>query len=152
MAELQRSLGTREFAIARSRCLAATRWFAETMGEMRLMTTPTRGHLEAAAREFFERLTRELDHPRRFPPGDFVNRVAWNIELSEEHIADLDRQLIANDFGGDLRRTVRGGSGADVLVGNLCQLRWADRFSAATRGERGSQPLTQRWLRTGRRR
>jgi integrase len=107
--ELQRSLNTRDFAEARRRCLLATRWFAATMEQMRVMDRPTREHLEAAARSFFDGLAQDIDHPRGFPHDGFRQAVAYNVHLSEERITDLDRQLVSNDFDGE----------ADKLAGEM---------------------------------
>src|SRR5665213_2335570 len=66
LAEIQKSLQTKDLMEARRRCLRATAWFSMTMEKLSAMVNPTRADLEQAARAFFHELTKAVDQPRHF--------------------------------------------------------------------------------------
>ncbi|WP_367279845.1 DUF6538 domain-containing protein [Blastomonas sp.] len=98
IAELSRSLHTREPAEARRRCLAATYWFAALIETLSKMPNPTRADLENAARRYFGQLAKAVDVPRGFDPDYVDQEVAYNIEMSDDRIRQLDFQLVSNEF------------------------------------------------------
>lgn len=104
MAELQKSLHTADAVEAKRRCLAATAWFQNAVERLRGMSSPTRSDLEAAARAFFSGLADGTDRPRSFPREEANQGIAWNVHLSTERIAELDDQLRANDYDGEVRK------------------------------------------------
>ena len=98
IAELSRSLHTREPAEARRRCLAATNWFAALIETLSQMPNPTRADLEHAAQRYFGQLAKAVDVPRGFDPDYVDQEVAYNIEMSDGRIRQLDFQLVSNEF------------------------------------------------------
>ncbi len=96
----QRSLFTKDLAIAKLRCLAATAWFRLEMQRQGSMRDPTREDFEWAARLFFEKLKSEIDQPRNIPPGNWDAHVGEQIEGARNRIEEIDLQLQANQFDG----------------------------------------------------
>jgi hypothetical protein len=74
------------------------------MENLASMQSPSRADLEAAARTFFTHLAKEVDRPRDFPVGEVAQAVAYNVMLSQERIAELERQLVSNEFDGETRQ------------------------------------------------
>jgi len=113
--EIRRSLGVKDLAAARRRCLAATLWFQSTLDTLRRMPSPTRADLEEAARTFFERLTEEVGLERLGVLDDAeVDRL---LRTSDERIVELDRQLRANEFDHWVRKAAAsmcGDAGVDM--------------------------------------
>ena len=112
MAEIARSLHTKESAVARSRCLAATNWFRETMSRMRETPHLTRADLERAASEYFQAMAEEVDQPRQFDDVHFESELAFNIESSRDRIRELDFQLTTDLFDAAVK--IRA---ADIVLG-----------------------------------
>lgn len=98
IAEVRRSLLTKDLAEARRRCLLAAAWFSTAVEQLRGMTDLSRSDLEKAVRVFFERLQQEVDQPREIPADHFDREVDFQLEATRNRIAVLDGQLIANQF------------------------------------------------------
>lgn len=94
--EIRRSLGVKDLAAARRRCLAATLWFQSTLDTLRRMPSPSHTDLEDAARAFFQRLTEEVGLERLGVLDD--PELDRRLRTSDERIVELDRQLATNDF------------------------------------------------------
>jgi hypothetical protein len=98
MKEFERSVGTAEPKLARTRAASATIWFQGMMDRLRKMATPTRADLESAAQRYFFRLRHELDQPRDFDPENLENDVAFQVEATTSRIAEIESQLVHNVF------------------------------------------------------
>lgn len=99
MSEIRRSLLTRDRKTAEACCLHATAWFRQEVVRLRMASNPTRGDLERAAREFFERLRAGLDQPRTFDPDNFDLDVANAVELANAQLELHQIELTENRFG-----------------------------------------------------
>ena len=97
---VQRSLFTKDLAVAKLRCLEATAWFRAEMQRQGSMTNPTRQDFETAAQLYFERLKSEVDQPRSIPHDNWDAHIAEQIEEARKRIEQLDNQLLANQFDG----------------------------------------------------
>lgn len=99
LAEIRRSLHTKDRKVAEHRCLQATAWFRREVHRLRMASNPTKADLERAAREFFGRLKADLDQPRKFDPDYFDLDVAEAAEHAKDRIEQFDAELVANQFG-----------------------------------------------------
>lgn len=111
--EIRRSLGARELAVAKRRCLVATLWFNSALDTLRNMPSPTSDDLERAAEAFFIRLRADaaLENFGQLDDREIDRR----LRTSDERITELDRQLVTNDF--DV--WVKGGANALCMEGGF---------------------------------
>ncbi len=97
--ELRRSLGTKDYALAKIRCKAAVQWFSETVEWLEGLVTANRGELEKAANAYFERLIAEVDQPRNFADGTYEDEISFQIEQSRAYIEQKDDNLREHKYG-----------------------------------------------------
>jgi len=64
------------------------------------MSNPTREDIEQAAAQFFVRLQGEVDQPRTWADEHFHAELAFNLEATQQRIADLEDQMLVNVFDG----------------------------------------------------
>jgi len=107
MKEFSRSLHAKDAQEARQRCLAATRWFGDTMARFRSSPPLSRTELESAAVEFFDRWAKDLDQPREFDLERHDEDVRFSIESSRDRLRQLDQQLAANVFDAQVSLRAR---------------------------------------------
>lgn len=96
--EIRKSLQTKNIDEARAKCLDAEIWFQSLLNRLRTMNNPSRKDVELAANSYFDRLKRLVDVPRDFPLDDFDNEISFNIEESSRRIAEINTQLLLNNF------------------------------------------------------
>ena len=102
--DIQRSLATTDWHVARRRCLIATSWFVALVERLRRMPTPSRSDLEEAARQFFAELVAKDNVRRDVDPEDPDYALGYNVVASGERIEHLQDQLRLNAFDGLVRR------------------------------------------------
>lgn len=140
VAEVRKSLQTKDITEAKRRCAAAEQWFASEMERLRGMADPTRSDLEQAAREQFARLTLSVERPRNVPADDIGapdGYVASQAVFSQERINEIDRQLVSNQYDPVITKAAE--ALADTLGVSLERLEDGLRIAAlqlAARAER----------------
>jgi len=107
VAEVNRSLQTKDLAQAKRRCQLAEAWFTRIVETLSKMPDPSKADLERATDQFFADLTRAVDQPRHFNQDAFRHEVEWNLELTTTRIRELERQLIDNVFDGEVEKLAR---------------------------------------------
>lgn len=98
IADFKRSLGTKDYKIAKRRCIDAVVWFWEVLERMRGMGALDRDRLEEAANAYFAQLLREVDQPRHLPAEDYDNALAFQIEQAETELERQDEHLTAHAY------------------------------------------------------
>lgn len=99
LAELRKSLHTKEADTAKARCRLAVAWFQELTGQLERMSNPTRGQLEVAARQYFARLQEEIDTRPPMEAEQFEALLPSNLERTRKAREERDDALRANNFG-----------------------------------------------------
>ena len=94
--ELRRSLGVKDLADAKKRCLACALWFQSLMDTLRRMPSPSTADLETAAEVFFARLRGEASTGSLSVLSDY--EIDRRLRTSDERMVELDRQLVTNEF------------------------------------------------------
>lgn len=118
--ELRRSLGVKELAEAKKRCLAAALWFQTIVDALRHMPSPSVAELELAAAAFFQRLRSEQGIASFGKLTD--DQFDKLLRTSDERILELDRQLVTNGFDTWVKRASR----------EMCQAAGVDLASASS--------------------
>lgn len=103
--DIRRSLQTKAIDVARRRCLDAEQWFSELVRQLRAMVNPTRDDIETAAARYFAVLRDEVDQPRGWSRDELDDALTFNLEETQNRLAELGEQLLTNDFdhGVDLK-------------------------------------------------
>jgi hypothetical protein len=73
------------------------------MTNIRRTPSASRSDLEGAAAKFFVQMAQELDRPREFHPVHYDEDIAYRLEMSGQRSRELDEQLVANSFDGQVR-------------------------------------------------
>lgn len=82
------------------------------------MKNPNKHDLEKAAQKYFDRLKSEVDKPRDIPTENWDQELSFQIEQTQEQIAMLKAELIANSFD----KAIASGKIATSLEISLDQL------------------------------
>lgn len=98
IADFRRSLATKDYVIAKRRCIEAARWFHRTVERMARSGLLDREQLEEAARAYFAQLVMDVDKPRELPAEDYQNALAFQIEQTEGEIERQEDHLTAHSY------------------------------------------------------
>lgn len=107
LADLRRSLHTKDIAEARRRCLAATVWYHKVIEQLRMNVGLTRADLERAAQAYFAELSEDLLRPRTFLVDAPSSEAGSQIDLSNGRIDELNEQVRLNIFDPVVVRAAR---------------------------------------------